>query len=293
MGQKIRWILGIILLLGGGCSLYVWYQFIRLPSWYTQSPDQTRPEEGVLRQEDFDDPDELAQIKAKLTRKVAAQAPGNQETPGDSETVPPSAGASTPSIQSRSANSSAGNPPRAHQRPVESPSPRLAQGGAATPASPEPRSLTLNAGELNEWVAVAVSESRRAKPVLPAIQGIKTHIDQGQVTSEILVNLAALDSAQLSRGQQQQVEKMLKVLPAIARQNVLITIRGKPQVQGGKLYLPPDSTVALGGVRLTLEELGQTLGLPVHRPLPLNLNLGDFQVEQAQIRDRQVTLSDR
>ena len=151
-------------------------------------------------------------------------------------------------------------------------------------SAPPTTDVSLNEQEVNELLVVAANKSARTKPFLEGIQGIKTEIQPDNIKSQVVVNLSKVNRHKLHPSQQQMIDQLSRQIPSLAQDDLLLTFQGKPQVNDGKLKLDADTELSIGGIQTTLAELSQRLGLDLAGK-PINLNLGDLNIQDLQYQD--------
>lgn len=297
---------GLFLLFSlGGVFAFAWREFTQLPDWYTQTP---APEEktNILSPDAFDEPEDLATLEQKfkdklIAAKQSAPQPSSARLGDDPSTV------STPNIVESQSGARTGRPTRPDDYGAESPfdillsdaesstrsqpsisgSPRTAEVDA--PSTSFASEVTLNEQELNELMVVAANKSERAKPFLEGVQGIKTEIKKDKIKSEVVLNLSQVNRENLHASQLKVIDQLSAQFPSIAQDDLLLTLKGKPQVIEGRLKLESDTQVSIGGIQTSLGEISQRLGIDLANK-PINLNLGDLTIQDLQYKDESLVL---
>lgn len=241
-------------MLGIGAGLFwFWRQATYLPDWYTQAPTNADTE-PVLSGADVDQAEERQALKLKLARQV--------------EPIPTASSISRPS-----APSSSDEPPLPA---VEAPPP------SGTPT----HEVTLDADTFNEFVVSAIPQTSQSEVIFPAIKAINTAIEQGQVKTGLVVNMAELPLEQLPEQTRSHLEQALKTFPFLKDQEVYLGIVGQPRLESGRVLLGEDAKVQVGGLTLDLADAAERIGLPVETlESKINLQLGQLQVQDINFTD--------
>ncbi|NJN23159.1 MAG: hypothetical protein HC810_00440 [Acaryochloridaceae cyanobacterium RL_2_7] len=161
----------------------------------------------------------------------------------------------------------------------------------SVPRKPVPQNtaVTLNEQEFNELIVVAANKSKRTQPFLDGIQGIKTEIQPESIKSEVVVNLSKVNRKKLHPSQLQMIDQLSRQIPSLAQDDLLLTFKGKPQVQEGQLKLQPNTEISIGGIHTTLDALSERFGIDLTGQ-PINLNLGNLNLQTLQFEEEALSL---
>ena len=293
---------GLFLLFSvGGILAFAWRELTQLPDWYTEAP---APEEktNILNPEAFDDPEDLATLEKKFKDKLRASkdASTSQSPKTESKVNQNSSNSEQSTTTNNAVPPKTGQPKSREEYGAESPFDILLS--ETESSSPDPTStlseerqvsssseVKLNEQELNELMVVAANKSERAKPFLEGVQGIKTEIKRDKIQSEVVLNLSKVNREKLHSSQLKVIEQLSQQFPSIAQDDLLLTLKGKPQVIDGRLKLESDTQVSIGGIQSSLGEISQRLGIDL-TDKPINLNLGDLKIQDLQYEDEALVI---
>jgi hypothetical protein len=155
--------------------------------------------------------------------------------------------------------------------------------------------VTLSQQEVNDLVTATIDAVGRQARVTPAIKGINTEFDGDQLKAGAVVNLAVLQSGQLSRPQKLLLSQAIERVPGLVDRDVYIGLRSRPKLVHGSVQLDPSTTVQVGNLSLSLQDVAGYLGTTpeqlqakINQALPMALS--GLPVDQIDLQDDQLVL---
>ena len=147
----------------------------------------------------------------------------------------------------------------------------------------------LTASEVDNLIMAGLSKSSGKSPPLPsAIKGIKTQIQQNQIRTGAIVDLAAIE--QMPRSPRtEMIRKILQVMPQLRGQPVYMGVVGQLAIKDGQPQLSADSKLQIGKLELPLDDVAQQLGmsrLAVEKNLTSYLQFRDLNIEKIDLTDQ-------
>jgi hypothetical protein len=119
----------------------------------------------------------------------------------------------------------------------------------------------LTAAEVDNLIVAGLTQSNGVTKALPAaVKGIKTHIQQDQISSGAIVDLAELEKMPASP-RTEMMNKLLNIMPQLRDKPVYIGVAGKLSVRDGQPQLDSDSKIQIGKVELPLNDVAKQLGV--------------------------------
>ncbi len=146
--------------------------------------------------------------------------------------------------------------------PVASPTPRAASAIQEKIKAAKPGAIQeqLTAAEVDNLIVAGLTKSSAAKVLPAAVKGIKTQIQQDQIRTGAIVDLAEVERMP-SSPRTEMMSRLLKIMPQLRGKPIYIGVAGKLSVQDGQPQLAPDSKLQIGKVELPLNDVAQQLGV--------------------------------
>lgn len=119
----------------------------------------------------------------------------------------------------------------------------------------------LTEAELNQLLVVSLVNSPNLQPILAGTRGINTTIDNGELASGGVVNLSAIPAEHLGEREQQMLERVKSLFPALADRDIYVGIEGEPRIEDGAIRLSDDTLIKLGNISLSVSQLDGILGI--------------------------------
>jgi hypothetical protein len=160
------------------------------------------------------------------------------------------------------------------------------------PSNPLSTTVNLNSAEFNEFIVLSASQSPTTQPVIQAVRGIKTEIQNNQVQTEVILAPGELEVEKLPPTAQAPLTRLLEKLPGLQDREIALRLVGQPRVEQGHLILDPDTRIAIGGLSLSVRDWAKRLGLPNDSVnLGLQLNLSDLAIANIHFDQNTAILS--
>ncbi len=119
----------------------------------------------------------------------------------------------------------------------------------------------LTAAEVDNLIIAGLTKNNSAAKNLPlAVKSIKTQIQQDQIRTGAIIDLAEVESMPPSP-RTEMMGRLLKIMPQLRGKPVYVGIAGKLLVKDGQPELAPDSKIQVGKVELPLNDVAQQLGV--------------------------------
>lgn len=150
--------------------------------------------------------------------------------------------------------------------------------------------LKLNAQQVNEWVASSIAENPKGRELLKAAKGINTTIHEDNVKIGIVVNTAELQASPFGSKEKVALNKILQDIPTLKNRDIYIGIESRPQVEGGRLQVDPNTKVKVGDLSFSIAEISQKLGISPEKVIEKvnqnleNLTVNDLILEEDAVR---------
>jgi hypothetical protein len=156
-------------------------------------------------------------------------------------------------------------------------------------ASPGAVQEQLTASEVDNLIMAGLTKSSGKSPPLPsAIKGVKTQIQQNQIRTGAIVDLAAIEQMPPSP-RTEMIRKILQVMPQLRGQPVYIGVAGQLAVKDGQPRLSADSKLQIGKIELPLDAVAQQLGMSrsaVEKNLTSYLQFRDLNIDKIDLTDQ-------
>jgi hypothetical protein len=171
------------------------------------------------------------------------------------------------------------------------PSPRSATVIQETIKTAQPGAVQeqLTASEVDNLIMAGLTKSSgKSRPLPSAIKGIKTQIQQNQIRTGAIIDLAAIEQMPPSP-RTEMIRKILQVMPQLRGQPVYIGVIGRLVVKDGQPQLSADSKLQIGKVELPLDDVAQQLGMSrsaVEKNLTSYLQFRDLNIDKIDLTDQ-------
>ncbi len=151
--------------------------------------------------------------------------------------------------------------------PTPSPTPTLSSPSTSSlPASastigPSSPSAAVTPTSTATVMASPTPTTAATPKALPSgVRSLKTQVQQGELRSGALVDLAEMETLSPSK-QTALVQKLLVVMPQLRGQKIFLGVRGQIVEQNGQRQLAADSKLSIGKVELPLDEVAAQMSL--------------------------------
>jgi hypothetical protein len=152
----------------------------------------------------------------------------------------------------------------------------------------------LTAAEVdNLIVASLTNKNGETKALPPAVKGIKTQIQQDQIRTGAIVDLAELENMP-SSSRTEMMGRLLKIMPQLRGKPVYIGVAGKLSVKDGQPQLAPDSKLQIGKVELPLNDVAKQLGVSrstLEENVTNYLQFRNLDIEKIDLTDQGATIT--
>jgi hypothetical protein len=112
----------------------------------------------------------------------------------------------------------------------------------------------------NLIVASFTNKNGEIKTLPPAVKRIKTQIQQNQIRTGAIVDLAEVEDMP-SSSRTEMMSRLLKIMPQLRGKPVYIGIAGKLSIKDGQPQFAPDSKLQIGKLELPLNDFAKQLGV--------------------------------
>jgi hypothetical protein len=161
----------------------------------------------------------------------------------------------------------------------------------AKPGSVQER---LTAAEVDNLIVAGLTKSNGVSKALPpAVKGIKTQIQQDQIRTGAIIDLAELENMP-SSSRTEMMKRMLKIMPQLRGKPVYIGVAGKLSVKDGQPQLAPDSKLQIGKVELPLNDVAKQLGVSrsaLEEHVTNYLQFRNLDIEEIDLTDQGATIT--
>lgn len=146
-------------------------------------------------------------------------------------------------------------------------SPSLASSPTPSVASPSvvvvtgsPSVLVTPSSVLTPSASPTPTLAATPKALPTGVRSLKTQVQQNELRSGALVDLAQMETATPSK-QTALVQKLLVVMPQLRGKKVFLGVRGQIVEQNGQRQLAADSQLSIGKVELPLDEVAAQMSM--------------------------------
>jgi hypothetical protein len=147
----------------------------------------------------------------------------------------------------------------------------------------------LTSAEIDNLIVAGLTKSNNgSKPLPKAIKSIKTKIQQDQIRTGAIVDLAAIEQMPPSP-RTEMIHKLLKVMPQLRDRPVYLGVVGQLTVKNGQPQLAPDSKLQIGKVELPLDDVAQRIGISraaLEQNLTSYLQFQNLNIDKVDLTDR-------
>jgi hypothetical protein len=173
--------------------------------------------------------------------------------------------------------------------PQPSPRPAIAIQTKIQTASPGVIQEQLTASEIDNLIVAGLTNNASgSKPLPSAIKGIKTRIQQNQIRTGAIIDLAAIEQMPPSP-RTEMIRQLLKVMPQLRDRPVYLGVVGQLTVKNGQPQLAPDSKLQIGKVELPLDDVAQRIGISrstLEQNLTTYLQFQNLNIDKIDLTDR-------
>jgi hypothetical protein len=161
-------------------------------------------------------------------------------------------------------------------------------------AKPGAMQEKLTAAEVdNLIVASLTNKNGETKALPPAVKGIKTQIQQDQIRTGAIVDLAEVENMP-SSSRTEMMRRLLKIMPQLRGKPVYIGVAGKLSVKDGQPQLAPNSKLQIGKVELPLNDVAKQLGVSrstLEENVTNYLQFRNLDIENIDLTDQGATIT--
>jgi hypothetical protein len=186
--------------------------------------------------------------------------------------------------------------PPSSPAPSSDPPPRTANTIKETIKTAKPGAVQehLTAAEVDNLIVAGLTKRDSAMKALPqAVKGIKTQIQQDQIRTGTIVDLAEVDKMSPSP-RTEIIGRLLKIMPQLRGKLVYIGVAGKLTIKDGNPQLAPDSKLQIGKVELPLNDVAKQLGVSrsaLEENITNYLQFRNLDIEKIDLTDRGATIT--
>jgi hypothetical protein len=152
----------------------------------------------------------------------------------------------------------------------------------------------LTAAEVDNLIVAGLTKNNGVTKALPpAVKGIKTQIQQDQIRTGAIVDLAEVEKMP-SSSRTEIMGRLLKIMPQLRGKPVYIGVAGKLSVKDGQPQLAPDSKLQIGKVELPLNDVAKQLGVPrstLEEHVTNYLQFRNLDIENIDLTDQGATIT--
>jgi hypothetical protein len=152
----------------------------------------------------------------------------------------------------------------------------------------------LTAAEVDNLIVASLTNKNGETKALPtAVKGIKTQIQQDQIRTGAIVDLAEVENMP-SSSRTEMMRRLLKIMPQLRGKPVYIGIAGKLSIKDGQPQLAPDSKLQIGKVELPLNDVAKQLGVSrsaLEEHVNNYLQFRNLDIEKIDLTDQGATIT--
>jgi hypothetical protein len=152
----------------------------------------------------------------------------------------------------------------------------------------------LTAAEVDNLIVAGLTQNNgAAKTLLPAVKRIKTQIQQNQIRTGAIVDLAEIEKMPPTP-QTVMMGRLLKIMPQLQGKLVYIGVSGKLLIEDGQPQLDSDSKLQIGKLELPLNDVAKQLGVSrssLENHVTNYLQFRNLDVETIDLTDQGATIT--
>jgi hypothetical protein len=152
----------------------------------------------------------------------------------------------------------------------------------------------LTAAEVDNLIVAGLTKINGETKALPlAVKGIKTQIQQDQIRTGAIVDLAEVENMP-SSSRSEMMSRLLKIMPQLRGKPVYIGVAGKLSIKDGQPQLAPDSKLQIGKVELPLNDVAKQLGVSrstLEEHVTNYLQFRNLDIENIDLTDQGATIT--
>jgi hypothetical protein len=152
----------------------------------------------------------------------------------------------------------------------------------------------LTAAEVDNLIVASLTNKNGETKTLPsAVKGIKTQIQQDQIRTGAIVDLAEVENMP-SSSRTEMMRRLLQIMPQLRGKPVYIGIAGKLSIKDGQPQLAPDSKLQIGKVELPLNDIAKQLGVSqsaLEENMTNYLQFRNLDIEKIDLTDQGATIT--
>jgi hypothetical protein len=152
----------------------------------------------------------------------------------------------------------------------------------------------LTAAEVDNLIVASLTNKNGETKALPAaVKEIKTQIQQDQIRTGVIVDLAEVENMP-SSSRTEMMGRLLKIMPQLRGKPVYIGIAGKLSINDGQPQLSPDSKLQIGKVELPLNDVAKQLGVSrsaLEEYVMNYLQFRNLDIEKIDLTDQGATIT--
>jgi hypothetical protein len=178
------------------------------------------------------------------------------------------------------------------------PSPRTAEAIQEKIKTAKPGAIQeqLTAAEVDHLIVASLTKNSGTAKTLPsAVKGIKTQIQQDQIRTGVIVDLAEVENMPAS-SRTELIGRLLKIMPQLRGKPVYIGVVGKLSIKDGQPQLSSDSKLLIGKVEFPLNDIAKRLGVSrsaLENNVTNYLQFSNLAIEKIDLTDQGATIIGR
>jgi hypothetical protein len=192
---------------------------------------------------------------------------------------------------------------KAAAAPVNSPAPPTSAASSSTPPARSASTIQkklhtakrgavreqLTAAEIDNLIVAGLIENSGTEKTFPkAVKGIKTQIQQDQIRTGAIVDIAEMEDA-LPHPRTEMMSRLVKIMPQLRGKPVYIGLVGQLSVKDGQPQLSDNSKLQVGKIEFSLNDVAQQLGVSrsfLEQNVTSYLRFSDLNIETIDLTDQ-------
>jgi hypothetical protein len=151
--------------------------------------------------------------------------------------------------------------------------------------------LQLTAQDANQWIQTAIAQTPDYPALQPALRGINTEIQEGQLTTGVVIDTRQLALEKLSPELRKSLESTFQQFPMLKDRELYIGLSGSPKIKNNRLVLDENAQVQLGNMSLPLPQAMKLFGLSSQNlEIPVKGQAWNLKVQNAEINKENLIL---
>lgn len=151
--------------------------------------------------------------------------------------------------------------------------------------------IYLNDQDLNALAVTELDNLASYSRLRDAVQAIHSRIEDGQLETGAIVNMASIPDEALGYREQEFMLWLREHFPLMFEREVYVGVEGKPTVVNGQLQFDDSLRIRVGNLRLTFTDVAERLGLSEAMLWEkLTQELGTLQIKDIEVAGDQLRL---